>query len=49
VAGTRVAVIAPDTTAQAVVRLETHAACGRLGVSAILPASAWHADEWAPP
>lgn len=49
VAGTELAVIAPDTTQPKTVKLDTFAACGRLGVSAVLAASAWQPDQWAQP
>ncbi len=49
VAGARLAVIAPDTTRPKSVELRTWAACGRLGVSAVLPSSSWRPNEWAEP
>ena len=39
--GARLAINAPDTTQAHVITLQTHAACGQLTTSPILPASLW--------
>lgn len=47
--GTRLAVIAPDTTQSQEVTLRTDAACGRIGVSPVLRASSWQPRNWGAP